>query len=88
MQEDPSGPGVSPIAVLCVDTSKDFVEQLKDSYHNEILGGQHTMAAKTELFKENPDSTLFSHALAEVYAGLSDKEPIQKKVHTRLLQSC
>ena len=56
------------MAVLCVDVSKeDFAERLKDSYHYEVLGGQHTVAAKSELLKENPDSALFSHVLAEVY---------------------
>ena len=68
IQEDPSGPGVS---------QEDFAERLKDSYCYEVLGGQHTVAAKTELFKENPDSVLFSHVLAEVYAGLSDKEALR-----------
>ena len=43
---------------------EDFAEQLKDSYRYEVLGGQHIVAAKTELFKENPDSVLFSHVLA------------------------
>ena len=29
IQEDPSGPGVSPVAVLCIDVSKeDFAERL------------------------------------------------------------
>ena len=78
MEEDPSGPGVSPVAVLCVDVSKeDFAERLKDPYRYEVLGGQHTVAAKTELLKENPKSVLFSHVLAEVYAGLSDKEALR-----------
>ena len=74
IQEDPSGPGGSPLAVLCVDVTKeDFAEWLKDSYCYEVLGSQHTVAAKTELFKENPDTVLFSSVLAEVYAGLNDK---------------
>ena len=78
IQEDPSGPGVSPVAVLCVDVAKeDFADRLKDSYRYEVLGGQHTVAAKTELFKGNPDNVLFSNVLAEVYAGLNDKEALQ-----------
>ena len=78
IQEDPSGPGVPPVAVLCIDVSKeDFVERLKDSYCYEVLGGQHTVAAKTELLKENPNSMLFNHVLAELYAGLSDKESLR-----------
>ena len=71
---------LSPVAVLCIGVFKeDFAERLKDSYHYEVLGGQHTVVAKTKLFKENPDSMLFSHVLAEVYAGLSDKEGISSQ---------
>ena len=78
IQEDPSGPGVPPVAVLCIDISKeDFAERLKDSYRYEVLGGQHTVAAKAELLKENPDSVLFNHIFAEVYAELSDKEALR-----------
>ena len=52
---DPSVPGVPPIAVLCVGVDKDtFSERYKDSYRYEVLGGQHTAAAKAELLKENP----------------------------------
>ena len=62
IQEDPSGPGVLPVAVLCINISKeDFVERLKDSYWYKVLGGQHTVAAKAELLKENRDSVLFNH---------------------------
>jgi len=78
IQEDPSGPGVPPVAVLCINTSKeDFVERLKDSYRYEILGGQHTVAAKSELFKEHQANMLFSTILADVYGGLSDKEALR-----------
>ena len=63
------------MAVLCVDVTKeDFAEWLKDSYCYEVLGGQHTVAAKTELLKENPDN---SNVLAEVYAGLNDKDTLR-----------
>ena len=70
---DPSGPGVPPIAVLCTGVD-DFLERYKDSYRYEVLGGQHTAAAKAELLKENPGNTLFNHVFAEVYMGLTDKE--------------
>jgi len=54
------------VVVLCIDVStEDFTNRLKDSYRYEVLGGQHTVAAKTELFKDNPDNVLFSHVLAE-----------------------
>lgn len=78
IQKDPSGSGVSPVAVLCTDASKeDFAERLKCSYHYEVLGGQHMVSGKTELFKENSDSVSFSHVLSEVYIALSDKEALR-----------
>ena len=63
------------MAVLCIDVSKeDFTDRLEDAYRYEVLGDQHTVAAKTELFKDNPDNVLFSHVLAEVYV---DKEALR-----------
>ena len=70
---DPSGPGVPPVAVLCVGVD-DFSERYKDSYRYEVLGGQHTAAAKAELLKENPGNSLFNQVFAEVYMGLTDRE--------------
>ena len=42
-----------------------------------MLGGQHTSTARLLLFEENPDSSLFSEILAEVYIGLSDDEALR-----------
>lgn len=56
-----------PVAVLCIDVAKeDFVERLKDSYQYEVLGGQHTIAAKSELLKEDPNNRLYNQALTKV----------------------
>ena len=75
---DPSGPGVPPIAVLCVGVDKDtFSERYKDSYRYKVLGGQHTAAAKAELLKENPGNPLYNQINAEIYIGLSDKEALR-----------
>ena len=62
MKEDPSGPGVPPIAIVCIDVQnkEEFSERLKDSYRYEVLGGQHTTAAKTELLRENPHNSLYN----------------------------
>ena len=54
---DPSDPGVPPVAVLCVGVD-DFSERYKDSYRYEVLGGQHTAAAKAKLLKENPGNSV------------------------------
>lgn len=42
-----------------------------------MLGGQHTVAAKAELLRENPSNSLFNQIFAEVYIGLSDKESLR-----------
>ena len=58
IKDDPSGPGVPPVAVLCIDVQQkeDFSERLKESYKYEVLGGQHTTAAKAELYHDNPNN--------------------------------
>lgn len=79
IKEDPSSPGVPPVAVLCIDVQQkdDFSERLKESYKYEILGGQHTTAAKAELFHENPNNPLYNQIFAEIYVGLNDKEALR-----------
>jgi len=75
IQEDPTGPGVPPIAALCVNVEpENFTERYKDSYRYEVLGGQHTVAAKAELLRGNPNNSLYSQVFAEVYVGLNEKE--------------
>lgn len=76
IQDDPYGPGVPAIAVLCVGVD-EFSERYKDTYRYEVLGGQHSARAKAELLKENPDNPQFCKILAEVYMGLSDKESLR-----------
>ena len=48
IQKDPSGPGVAPIAVLCMNVQdiENFSIRLKDVYKYEVLGGQHTATAR------------------------------------------
>ena len=78
IQEDPTGPGVPPIAALCVNVEpENFTERYKDSYRYEVLGGQHTVAAKAELPRENPNNSLYSQVFAEVYIGLNEKESLR-----------
>ena len=77
--KDPSGPGVAPVAVLCtnVQVMQQYSARLKDVYKYEVLGGQHTSTARSELHKEHPENPLFSHILAEVYVGLTDDEALR-----------
>lgn len=67
-----------PVAVLCVDVQEkdEFLERLKESYKYEVLGGQHTTAAKAELFHEN-HNPLHNQINAEVYIGLNNKEALR-----------
>jgi len=76
---DPSGPGVPPAAVLCIHVQEktQFSERLKDVYKYEVLGGQHTSAARAELHAESPDNPLLAQVLAEVYIGLTDNESLR-----------
>jgi len=47
---------------LCVDVQAktQFSERLKDVYNYEVLGGQHTSAARAELHAESPDNPLLA----------------------------
>lgn len=72
MVQDPSGPGAAPIAVLC--KTDDFNIKFKDVYKYEVLGGLHTMIAKSQLIQEYPENRFFGSVTAEVYVGLSDEE--------------
>lgn len=79
MMLDPSGPGATPMAVLCKDVTN--VEQFNDKfvgvYKYEVLGGLHTLTAKSELAKEHLEIPSFHQALAEVYIGLSDEQSLR-----------
>ena len=77
--EDPSGPCVAPLAVLCtsVDAITNFSEKRLAVYKYEVLGGQHKAVAKEELLKENPTNSFFKDILAEVYVGLTSDEALR-----------
>ena len=76
---DPSAPGATPMAVLCKDITN--IEQFNDEFVNvykyEVLGGLHTLTAKSELTEEYPDNPFFKQTLAEVYIGLSDEQALR-----------
>ena len=42
-----------------------------------MLGGQHTAAAKAELFRDNPNNQLYNQVFVEVFVGLDDKEALR-----------
>ena len=79
MLADPSAPGATPMAVLCKDVEllSEFVMKYKNVYKYEVLGGLHTLVAKTQLMSEYPDNPFFGMAMAEVYVGLSDEESLR-----------
>ena len=77
LQEDPSGPGVPPIAILCknIGTKEAFKSQLKEIYRYEVLGGLHGVKARQSLLAEK----LFSTELSTVHAHvrLSDEDALR-----------
>ncbi len=79
MIQDPSAPGVTPMAVLCKDVRAvtEFAHKYKDVYNYEVLGGLHTLMAKRQLCEEYPDNPFFNVALTEVYVNLSDEEALR-----------
>lgn len=78
MVADPTAPGATPMAVLCRSVEDStFNTKYKDVYKYEVLGGVHTMLAKSQLAKEYPDNPYFSSAMAEVYVGLTDEESLR-----------
>lgn len=79
MLQDPSGPGASPVAVLCKDVSKveEFNAKFKSVYRYEVLGGLHSFLAKSELCQELPDNPFFKTVWCEVYVGLSDEQALR-----------
>ena len=42
-----------------------------------MLGGLHTLIAKSQLIVEFPDNPYFKNCLAEVYVGLTDEEALR-----------
>ena len=45
--------------------------------HYEVLGGLHSLLAKSQLLAENPDNPFFKMCLCDVYVGLSDEETLR-----------
>ena len=79
MIEDPSAPGAAPMAVLCKDCQvvADFNMNYKYVYKYEVLGGLHTLVAKTQLAEEYPENPFYTTVMAEVFVGLSDEEALR-----------
>ena len=79
MVKDPAAPGAAPIAVLCktVSTVEDFNPKFRNVYKYEVLGGLHTMLAKSQLTSEYPNCPFHKVVNAEVYIGLSDEQSLR-----------
>lgn len=79
MLTDPSAPGATPMAVMCKDVEvvSDYNVKYKNVYKYEVLGGLHTLIAKTQLMEEYADNPFFKAAMAEVYVGLTDEEALR-----------
>ena len=66
------------MAVLCKDMKEPegFNAKHKNVYTYEVLGGLHSLIAKTQLSMEHPENPFFKVAVADVYIGLSDEEAL------------
>lgn len=78
-ENDPSAPGVPPVAVLCtsVTSRSHFDITRKGAYRYEVLGGQHTTLVRQEVSSKDPENMLLKYILAEIYVGLSDDEALR-----------
>ena len=75
MVKDPSAPGATPMAILCKDvTMEAFNSKYINVYKYEVLGGLHSLLAKTELHEEHPENPFYKVVLSEVYVDLSDEQ--------------
>ena len=56
LEADPTGPGVPPLALLCIDetSTERFREDLVQQYRYEVLGGLHSVEARKKLLKDYP----------------------------------
>ena len=56
LKADPTGPGVPPLALLCIDetTTERFREDLIQQYRYEVLGGLHSVEARKKLLEDHP----------------------------------
>lgn len=78
LKEDPSGPGVPPLAIVCKDVGKEmFQYRHKDVYQYEVLGGLHGAKARQALLTEHPEETVYAHVHCMVYCGLTDEEALR-----------
>ena len=79
MTKDPSAPGSSSMAVLRkdIETTSDFSIKYKNVYKYEVLGGLHTLVAKTQLMSEYPNNPFFKSVMADVHIGLTDEEALR-----------
>lgn len=79
LKEDPSGPGVPPLAIACKDVGKKevFQHRHKDVYNYEVLGGLHGAKARQALLTEHPEETVYAHVYCMVYCGLTDEEALR-----------
>ena len=72
LKEDPSGPGVPPLAIACKDVGikEVFQNRHKDVYNYEVLGGAK---ARQAVLTEHPEETVYAHVHCMVYCGLTDE---------------
>ena len=60
LQQDPTGPGVPPLALLCKEErdKEKFREDLSGQYKFAVIGGLHSVEARKRLSEEYPGEVI------------------------------
>jgi hypothetical protein len=55
LKTDPTGPGVPPLALLCIEekNKEKFRRDLAEQYTYEVIGGLHSVEARKRLLKDH-----------------------------------
>ena len=79
LKQDPSGPGVPPLAVACKDVIKKdlFQQRHKDVHQYDVLGGLHGAKPRQALLAEHPEEAVYARVYCLVYCGLTDEESLR-----------
>ena len=75
LQEDLTGPGVPPLALLC-EEEKDktkFPADLSGRYKFEVIGGLHSVEARKHLVDEYPGKGITSDSLHACFQIVTTK---------------
>ena len=69
LQQDPTGPGVPPLALLCKEEKdkEKFRVDLSGQYKFEVIGGLHSVEARKRLVEEYPGEGFDSDSIHALF---------------------